>query len=231
MVADYYFKSKSLFYSLIITFPLFIFYEIGIFYMFQANIPYSKNGADVLIEEFINMLGLNGYYAASSILFIVFFLILYFQRKNFKTFKISSKYLSLMIMESFLYAVLLVLLLQNIYLSQGVKMNNLNNFILSIGAGLYEELIFRFFLLFFLSKSFIFIFKMKESSSLLLSIIASSVLFSLFHYIGQESFNSYTFTLRFIAGIYLSSIYINRGFGIVALTHAFYDLFVIFRLT
>ena len=231
MVADYYFKSKSLFYSLIITFPLFIFYEIGIFYMFQANIPYSKNGADVLIEEFINMLGLNGYYVASSILFIVFFLILYFQRKNFKTFKISSKYLSLMIMESFLYAVLLVLLLQNIYLSQGVNMNNLNNFILSIGAGLYEELIFRFFLLFFLSKSFIFIFKMKEFSSLLLSIIASSVLFSLFHYIGQESFNSYTFTLRFIAGIYLSSIYINRGFGIVALTHAFYDLFVIFRLT
>ena len=231
MVADYYFKSKSLFYSLIITFPLFIFYEIGIFYMFQANIPYSKNGADVLIEEFINMLGLNGYYVASSILFIVFFLILYFQRKNFKTFKISSKYLSLMIMESFLYAVLLVLLLQNIYLSQGVNMNNLNNFILSIGAGLYEELIFRFFLLFFLSKSFIFIFKMKEFSSLLLSIIASSVLFSLFHYIGQESFNSYTFTIRFIAGIYLSSIYINRGFGIVALTHAFYDLFVIFRLT
>lgn len=231
MVADYYFKSKSLFYSLIITFPLFIFYEIGIFYMFQANIPFSKNGADVLIEEFINMLGLNGYYAASSILFIVFFLILYFQRKNFKTFKISSKYLSLMIMESFLYAMLLVLLLQNIYLSQGVNMNNLNNFILSIGAGLYEELIFRFFLLFFLSKSFIFIFKMKEFSSLLLSIIASSVLFSLFHYIGQESFNSYSFTLRFIAGIYLSLIYINRGFGIVALTHAFYDLFVIFRLT
>jgi len=26
-------------------------------------------------------------------------------------------------------------------------------------------------------------------------------------------------------------IYINRGFGIVALTHAFYDLFVIFQLT
>ena len=35
----------------------------------------------------------------------------------------------------------------------------------------------------------------------------------------------------FIAGVYLSLIYINRGFGIVALTHAFYDLFVIFQLT
>ena len=59
----------------------------------------------------------------------------------------------------------------------------------------------------------------------------SSVLFSMFHYLGEETFTPYSFTLRFIAGIYLSSIYINRGFGIVALTHAFYDLFVIFRLT
>ena len=62
MFSDYYFKSKSLFYSLLVTLPLFIIYEIGIFYMFQANIAFSKNGADVLIEELINMLGLNGYY-------------------------------------------------------------------------------------------------------------------------------------------------------------------------
>ena len=56
-------------------------------------------------------------------------------------------------------------------------------------------------------------------------------MFSSFHYIGIESFTPLSFTLRFIAGVYLSLIYINRGFGIVALTHAFYDLFVIFQLT
>ena len=224
MFSDYYFKSKSLFYSLLVTLPLFIIYEIGIFYMFQANIAFSKNGADVLIEEFINMLGLNGYYAASSIFLTVFFLILYSQRKNFK-------YIALMIIESFLYAGILLAVLQNIYLFQGSIFSNFNNFILSIGAGLYEELIFRFLLLFVLSKSFKFIFKIKEFSSLALSIIVSSVLFSMFHYIGLESFTPVSFTMRFIAGIYLSLIYINRGFGIVALTHAFYDLFVIFRLT
>ena len=65
----------------------------------------------------------------------------------------------------------------------------------------------------------------------MLSIVVSSVLFSMFHYIGLETFTPISFTMRFIAGIYLSLIYINRGFGIVALTHAFYDLFVIFRLT
>jgi membrane protease YdiL (CAAX protease family) len=231
MLSDYYFKSKSLFYSLLVTLPLFIIYEIGIFYMFQANIAFSKNGADVLIEEFINMLGLNGYYAASSIFLTALFLILFSQRKNFKTFDISLKYIAVMIIESFLYAGILLAVLQNIYLFQGAIFSNFNNFILSIGAGLYEELIFRFLLLFVLSKSFIFIFKIKEFSSLVLSIVVSSVLFSMFHYIGLETFTPISFTMRFIAGIYLSLIYINRGFGIVALTHAFYDLFVIFRLT
>ena len=231
MLSDYYFKSKSLFYSLLVTLPLFIIYEIGIFYMFQANIAFSKNGADVLIEEFINMLGLNGYYAASSIFLTALFLILFSQRKNFKTFDISLKYIAVMIIESFLYAGILLAVLQNIYLFQGAIFSNFNNFILSIGAGLYEELIFRFLLLFVLSKSFIFIFKIKEFLSLVLSIVVSSVLFSMFHYIGLETFTPISFTMRFIAGIYLSLIYINRGFGIVALTHAFYDLFVIFRLT
>ena len=109
--------------------------------MFQANIAFSKNGADVLIEEFINMLGLNGYYAASSIFLTVFFLILFSQRKNFKTFDISLKYLAVMIIESFLYAGILLAVLQNIYLFQGSIFSNFNNFILSIGAGLYLSLI------------------------------------------------------------------------------------------
>ena len=69
MFSEYFFKSKSLFYSLLVTLPLFIIYEIGIFFLFQADISFSKNGADVLIEEFIKMLGLNGYYVASSIFY------------------------------------------------------------------------------------------------------------------------------------------------------------------
>jgi membrane protease YdiL (CAAX protease family) len=231
MLQDYFPKSKSLFYSLLITLPLFLIYEIGIFFMFQTGLSFAKNGGDVLIEEFIKMLGLNGYYAASSIFITVLFFILISQRKNFKTFEIKYNYLFFMVIESLVYAYLLLLLLQNIYLFQGIDINWLSNFILSIGAGLYEELIFRFLLIFILTKSISFIFKTKEFYSLILSIVVSSILFSIFHYIGEESFAPISFTLRFLAGIYLSVIYVNRGFGIVALTHAFYDLFVIFRLT
>ena len=231
MIQDYLSKSKSLFYSLLITFPLFLVYEIGIFFMFRTDISYVKNGGDVLIEEFIKMLGLNGYYAASSIFIVVLFSIFFSQRKKFKSFEIKYNYLFFMALESIAYAYLLLLLLQNIYLLQGTGANWLSSFLLSIGAGLYEELIFRFLLIFILTKSISFVFKVKEFYSLILSIMVSSILFSIFHYIWEESFAPISFTLRFLAGIYLSVIYINRGFGIVALTHAFYDLFVIFRLT
>jgi len=199
--------------------------------MFRADISYVKNGGDVLIEEFIKMLGVNGYYAASSIFIVVLFSIFFSQRKKFKSFEIKYNYLFFMALESIAYAYLLLLLLQNIYLLQGAGANWLSSFILSIGVGLYEELIFRFLLIFIIKKSISFVFKVKEFYSLILSIMVSSILFSIFHYIGEESFAPISFTLRFLAGIYLSVIYINRGFGIVALTHAFYDLFVIFRLT
>jgi len=199
--------------------------------MFRADISYVKNGGDVLIEEFIKMLGVNGYYAESSIFIVVLFSIFFSQRKKFKSFEIKYNYLFFMALESIAYAYLLLLLLQNIYLLQGIGANWLSSFILSIGAGLYEELIFRFLLIFIIKKSISFVFKVKEFYSLILSIMVSSILFSIFHYIGEESFAPISFTLRFLAGIYLSVIYINRGFGIVALTHAFYDLFVIFRLT
>ena len=131
MFSDYFFKSKSLFYSLLVTLPLFVIYEIGIFFLFQADISLSKNGADVLIEEFIKMLGLNGYYVASSIFIIVLFFILFNQRKNFKTFDISIKYISIMIIESLLYAGILLLVLQNIYLIQGSTINVINNITVS----------------------------------------------------------------------------------------------------
>ena len=126
MFSEYFFKSKSLFYSLIVTLPLFIIYEIGIFFLFQANITFSKNGADVLIEEFIKMLGLNGYYAASSIFIIALFFVLFSQRKNYKTFDISIRYILIMILESLFYAGVLFLVLQNIYLIQGLTSNVIN---------------------------------------------------------------------------------------------------------
>jgi hypothetical protein len=57
------------------------------------------------------------------------------------------------------------------------------------------------------------------------------ILYYLFHFIGIESFNNEAFAVRFIAGIFLAILYVQRGFGITAITHSIYDIFVIFLLT
>ena len=61
------------------------------------------------------------------------------------------------------------------------------------------------------------------------AIIFSAVIFSLFHYLGPfgDNFSYKSFYLRTLAGIFLGSLYIFRGFGITVYTHIFYDMFII----
>jgi membrane protease YdiL (CAAX protease family) len=234
MIKDYFQKSESPFYSFIITLPMFLLYELGLFLMRGTEFSYIKNGADVLIEEVISTLGFDIFYISSSLFLLVFFIIAYYQKKNYQSFTIHKSYLAIMLFESFIYASLLLIFLGNmgLYLMD-ISVENIQfNLILSLGAGIYEELIFRVFFLFIFYRLTQFIFKsMSHFSTQFFALFISSILFSLFHFMGPESFSQDAFTIRFIAGILLGLLYINRGFGITAITHSFYDIFVIFQLT
>jgi len=100
---------------------------------------------------------------------------------------------------------------------------------LSIGAGIWEEIIFRFFLLSSLLLFTTKILNFRRSLSIVLSIGASSIIFSYFHHFGiyGEMFNLGTFTVRSIAGVILGSIYLLRGIGISVYTHTLYDIMVV----
>ena len=234
MIKDYFQKSESPFYSFIITLPMFLVYELGLFLMRGTEFSYIKNGADVFIEEAISTLGFDIFYLSSSLFLLVFFVIAYYQKKNYQSFTIHKSYLAIMLLESFIYASLLLIFLGNmgLYLMD-ISVENIQfNLILSLGAGIYEELIFRVFFLFIFYRLIQFIFKsMSHFSTQFFALFISSILFSLFHFMGSESFSQDAFTIRFIAGILLGLLYINRGFGITAITHSFYDIFVIFQLT
>jgi len=82
MIKDYFEKSESPFYSFIITLPMFLVYELGLFLMRGTEFSYIKNGADVLIEEAISTLGFDIFYISSSLFLLVFFVIAYYQKKN-----------------------------------------------------------------------------------------------------------------------------------------------------
>ena len=58
------------------------------------------------------------------------------------------------------------------------------------------------------------------------SVVVSALIFSGFHYVGAlgDTFTVASFTFRAIAGVAFSVLYVTRGFGVTAWTHALYDL-------
>ena len=101
--------------------------------------------------------------------------------------------------------------------------------VLSLGAGLYEELLFRVLL----------VGGMLALGSMLLpgrrglvgaaAVLGSALLFAAFHYLGAlgDEWSLSSFVFRFLGGLAFSLIYALRGFGIVAWTHALYDVFLL----
>jgi len=99
--------------------------------------------------------------------------------------------------------------------------------VLSIGAGVYEELLFRLMLITFLNILLVDIFRLSLGKAIPLILIISAVLFSLYHYLGDEQFTWPTFIFRTVAGLYFAGLFIFRGFGIDVAAHSIYDLMVV----
>ena len=101
-----------------------------------------------------------------------------------------------------------------------------------IGAGIYEELIFRLILMCLLMILLQDLMGLSHSGSITLSVLVSAALFSAHHHIifvnGQfassSPFSWREFSFRTIAGVYFALLFAVRGFGITAGTHAFYDI-------
>ena len=112
----------------------------------------------------------------------------------------------------------------------------LANIVTGIGAGIYEELIFRLILICVLMLLFQDVLRFSRKNSIILSVLVSAALFSAHHHIifldGQLApsapFNWTEFGFRTAAGVYFAALFAIRGFGITAGTHAFYDTIAVF---
>lgn len=101
-------------------------------------------------------------------------------------------------------------------------------FALSLGAGLWEEIVFRFALLGGLVLLCRRVLKMRAVWAWTLGVLVSSIAFSLIHHVGSlaEPFTLYAFVFRFFAGAVFAGIYAARGLAVVVYTHALYDIMV-----
>lgn len=100
---------------------------------------------------------------------------------------------------------------------------------LSLGAGLYEELLFRVVLVAALAYVGRRVFGWRPWIAGAFATVLGAFLFSAYHYIGPygDRLAPQSFVFRMIAGLFFSALYLSRGFGITAWTHALYDVFLL----
>jgi hypothetical protein len=100
---------------------------------------------------------------------------------------------------------------------------------LSLGAGIYEELLFRVILVTALAAGARALLGWTAEAAGAFGVIVGALAFSAVHYIGPygDHLTLYSFVFRMIAGIFFSALYVLRGFGITAWTHALYDVLLL----
>lgn len=110
-----------------------------------------------------------------------------------------------------------------------VAMDLPTRLMVSLGAGLYEELLFRVLLVTLFQGVARVLFGAGRGASAAFAVVLSALLFSAFHYVGPfgEPLEVQSFVYRAIAGLAFSVLYVLRGFGITAWTHALYDVLLL----
>lgn len=235
----YFENTRTHTYSLLFALPLLVLYEIGAM-MIAGRAGGMRNGADVLLRTLLAAGGLNGTLAFTAALAVGAAVIVGVEQKR-KRVPVRPGYFAGMLAESAAYAVLfggLIAAATQVLLGGMVRMAAdggsitklplLDGVVLSLGAGIYEELLFRVLLtggLFALLLAM----GVRRTTSGVIAVVVSAFIFSAFHYVGPYAYplelNSFTF--RFIAGLAFSALYMVRGFGVAAWTHALYDVFLV----
>lgn len=99
----------------------------------------------------------------------------------------------------------------------------------SLGAGIYEELLFRVVLVSALALFAQRVLRLRTVPTGIFAVVTGAFIFSAFHYIGPygDPLELGSFVYRMIGGIVFSAMFLLRGFGITAWTHALYDVLLL----
>ena len=232
---SYLLKSRTSFYSFLFTLPLFFLYEVNILFLSWDDILVVRNGADFLMRNILESFDIYGLYGLGLVFFLGLLVTYIFFIKEDQQQVVNVNFLFIMLAESMLWSVVLYFLLFKfmVLLMNPVGKTILQQVTLAIGAGIYEEFLFRVLLIAGLSGILGFVFMWDKTFKNIIAVVLSGGIFSAFHFMGEygDFFSMELFLIRFFAGLILGVLYMYRGFGITAYTHSIYDLIVLIRMT
>jgi membrane protease YdiL (CAAX protease family) len=227
--------------SLVFVLPMLLFYECGVLILGPQAV---RNAADIWLRQLLDMIGFGQYFllpilACGSLLA--------WHHMVRKPWHLNWTVLYGMLFESLAFGFLLVMIAgwQSRLLSASIipcaapdetAAGISATLVAYVGAGIYEEVLFRLILLPAVWGLFR-LCGLSTRASIVTAVIVTSLIFSAAHYrldllIGSyrltttfgEPFGWFSFLFRFIAGVAFSTLFFLRGFGITAGTHALYDL-------
>lgn len=238
---SYWEQSKQPLQVLAFLLPLIVFYELGLVLVLQSEDgKVLSNVAHVTLLEFFNMLGieaLSGMYLggiAIVVVLLVWHLLLHGVTGSWR---IHGRTLGGMAAESVVLTLPLIvlgLLITRSAISlmatspeqQLAEMDIWSRLSISIGAGLYEELMFRMLLIAVLHALLVDLAGLRNVQGAVLSVILSAAAFAWYHPLAGADghFSMQKLIFYFAAGLYFGLVFIVRGFGIVVAVHTLYDV-------
>jgi hypothetical protein len=241
-LSGYWRASRAPRYSLTFALPLLLVYEVLAFTLSGDAIAGVRNGADVLLKSlFVGFGGRHGLIAFGALLLGTGAVLVW--RDLRRGGGVEPGVFGLMAAESVLYALafgLVVGTLTGLLLGGLVPPSSAalaletgglgfaTRLMISLGAGIYEELLFRVLLVGVLAWAARRWFGWGPWAGGAFATVAGALVFSAFHYVGPygDPLELPSFTFRALAGLVFSAMYLARGFGITAWTHALYDVFL-----
>ena len=217
--------------SLVFLLPLILAYEVGTLYLMDGSAEGHPQQiiAFVMMRRFFEMFGATGSYLPAL---AVVSILLSWHLARRDAWSVRVDVLVGMVLESVVLAVPVLVI--GYVLSTYVPLSPAGGgqakemVILSIGAGVYEELVFRLVLLNLLSLLLHNALELKGVWVGALMVLTSGVLFSAYHRLGDShALHVQPFTFRTLAGIYFALLFLARGFGITAASHAAYDVMIV----
>lgn len=217
---------------LVFLLPMIFAFEVGMALVYQ-DIPLDQRpglAAQQLLQWFFSLFGVKGLYLPGIALVAV---LLAWQLASTHPWKIQWHAMWGMAGESILLAIPVLLLNELIHQAEPLQavvpaaaVGAFDNLLLSIGAGIYEELVFRLMLIALINFVLIDVLRVKQAPGVALAVIASSLLFAAHHYppIGADQWATGEFAFRAAAGAYLAAVFVLRGFGLAVGCHVVYDV-------
>lgn len=226
---DYFWQSSLPLTIALFLLPLIIFYEVGTF-IFAYDIAHHTETrvlAFNMMRRFFALFGATGrFLPALAVVGILFFW--HLARRD--PWKLHFGAAAGLALESFFLAFPLLALSMMVRGKAPLAATSASlggGIVLAIGAGIYEELVFRLIALTLLNIILIDLLRVEKRRALIVMLLASGLLFAAYHHWSPASpaLEWQSFVFRTLSGIYLGVLFIFRGFGVSAGTHAAYDVY------